>query len=67
MVKPSDDLKKKYTTNPNAETIGEIAKITGLSETTVRRHAKKMVESKLWKEVITYRKEQGFVKGYIKI
>lgn len=65
-MKPSDDLKVNYSTDKNAESIADICRITGLSETTVRRHVKNMVRQGIWKEVI---KKSGNVtfKAYIKI
>jgi DNA-binding MarR family transcriptional regulator len=64
-MKISDELKKKYIDNKDAETISEIANATGLSEATIVRHAKKMLDNGNWKEVT---KKQGnrFVKAYIK-
>lgn len=68
MVKPSDELKKKF--NPpeykEAETIADIVKVTGLGETTVRRHAKRMVDAGIWKQV-TKKEKHHFTTAYIKI
>lgn len=66
MVKPSDILKKQYPVckDPNAQTIKEIIDETGLSDNTIRRHARKMVELGKWKQVI--KKNGGaYVKAYL--
>ena len=52
-MKPSDILKKEYPIckDPNAQTIKEMMKETGLSDNTIRRHATKMTELGKWKQV----------------
>jgi hypothetical protein len=65
-MKPSDDLKREFTKDKNAETIQDLVKVTGLADTTIRRHAKKMIAQNIWKEV--YKKtDAGICKAYIKI
>lgn len=64
-MKISDELKKKYIDNKDAETISETANATGLSEATIVRHAKKMLDNGNWKEV-TKKRGNRFVKAYIK-
>lgn len=65
-MKPSIDLKRKIITNKDAQSIEQIMKETGLSETSVRRHAKRMVDLEIWQE--GYKKvSYGFVKVFLKI
>jgi len=62
-LNPSDDLKRKII---KGQSIEEIARETGLGETTIRKHAKRMVESGIWEN--GYRKvSYGFVKVFKKI
>lgn len=65
-MKPSDTLLKNIYKGKDAETVSEICKSSGLGETTVRRHAKKMVEAGMWKAV-TIRTKTGFLTAYIVI
>lgn len=62
-MKPSDELKNLYPiySGKNAQTVGEICRESGLGETSVRRHADKMVKSGKWKKVLI--REGGAIKN----
>lgn len=67
-MKPSDELKKLYpiTTDENAQSIAEMEKETGLSEATIRRHIKKMLDVGEWEEVL--KKQNGTIaKAYKRV
>ena len=64
-MKPSQDLPKLYT-GKDAETIEEMAEESGLSESSIRLHAKKMEKSGIWKKVLI-KKGRGTLSAYIKV
>lgn len=65
-MKPSEMIKQPTYKGKDAETIKDIVKTSGLSETTVRRHARKMIDVGRWKEVIV-KEKHSFTKAYIVI
>lgn len=66
-MKPSDDIQvKEICKDKNAQTIQEICEVTGLSQTTVRRHAQQMLKTGQWKQV--WKKEGNhIVQAYIRV
>lgn len=57
-MKPSEDIpKKEISKNKDSQTYKEIAHDTGLAESTIRRHAQKMIRLGKWKQ--TWKKEDG--------
>lgn len=65
-MKPSDDLKTDVYKGKDAQTISEISKECGLSETTVRRLAAIMVANGKWK-VVKIKTKVGFAKAYLRV
>jgi DNA-binding MarR family transcriptional regulator len=58
-LKPSDDIQiKEITKDKNAQTIKEICEVTGLSESSIKRHAQKMVETGKWTQVWKRQKDK---------
>lgn len=67
-MKPSDDLKRDIYTGKDCQTVEQISKECGLSESTIRTHARKMVRAGIWKEVkVLVNGKRGLIAAYIKV
>ena len=65
-MKPSDDLHRKELKGKDVQSCDEIAQEVGLNESTVRKHARKMVSLGVWEE--GWRKSPtGWVKVFRKV